>query len=163
MIKVGFRTPAGRLKNLQSFKTVELPRLVRNKPGAWDPNLCLQWGAQFLAFLQSTIRNWRFDEASFTNGNKDECLPSRPTSRGDTPELKAIPREQCVWRVNFYPGKGAEVVLLDDAAVADVRNGEDRIGFLPRVYWDKVVSPARTERIDERATAQPDRSESIRG
>lgn len=30
-------------------------------------------------------------------------------------------RERCVWRVTFFPGKGAEVVLLDDVQVAEVR------------------------------------------
>jgi RAT1-interacting protein len=52
---VGFRTPAGVVTTVQSFKTVQIPRLVRGKPGAWDPLLCLDWGNLFLTFLKSSI------------------------------------------------------------------------------------------------------------
>lgn len=45
-----------------------------------------------------------------------------------------------VWRVKFTPGEGARVMKLDKAAVEEVVNGEDRVGFLPRWYWDKVTS-----------------------
>lgn len=49
-------------------------------------------------------------------------------------------RERCVWRVTFFPGKGAEVVLLDDVQVAEVRNGEDRVGFLPTSFWNEIAT-----------------------
>ena len=137
-IKVGFRNPAGRLVQLQSFKTVQIPRLIRGKPGAWDPNLCLRWGTQFLTFLQFTIRNWDFP---------DQCPKERsnpPSEIRSTAEdfQENLPRskEERVWRATFHPSKGVDVVLLDDLAVADVRNGEDRAGFLPRFYWDRVIN-----------------------
>ena len=41
-----------------------------------------------------------------------------------------------VWRVTFYPGKGVQVGLLDDEAVKEVQNKENRVGFLPKTYWD---------------------------
>ena len=44
-----------------------------------------------------------------------------------------------VWRVTFYPGKGVQVVLLDDEAVKEVQNKENRVGFLPKTYWDTVA------------------------
>lgn len=43
--------------------------------------------------------------------------------------------------MRFVPGKGAEVKLLDDEGVEEVRNGEKRVGFLPHWYWDEVVEP----------------------
>lgn len=52
---VGFRTRAGVLTTTQSFKTIQIPRLVRGKPGGWDPLLCLDWGHRFLGFLKGTI------------------------------------------------------------------------------------------------------------
>jgi RAT1-interacting protein len=52
-IVVGFRTPAGVVTTVQSFKTIQIPRLVRGKPGAWDPLLCLDWGNRFLTFLKT--------------------------------------------------------------------------------------------------------------
>ncbi|KAH6913340.1 hypothetical protein BKA70DRAFT_1369947 [Coprinopsis sp. MPI-PUGE-AT-0042] len=69
-IVVGFRTPSGVVNTLQKFKTIELPRLVRGKPGAWDPSVCLAWSNNFLTFLKSTLvedspRVWR---VTFTPG-----------------------------------------------------------------------------------------------
>ncbi|EGN99498.1 hypothetical protein SERLA73DRAFT_90841 [Serpula lacrymans var. lacrymans S7.3] len=54
-IIVGFRTPSGYITTTQTFKTLELPRLVRGKPGAWDPVACLDWGRRFLSFLKDTM------------------------------------------------------------------------------------------------------------
>jgi RAT1-interacting protein len=52
---VGFRTSGGVVTTVQSFKTAQIPRLVRGKPGAWDPFVCLDWGDRFLTFLRSSI------------------------------------------------------------------------------------------------------------
>ncbi|EKM48758.1 uncharacterized protein PHACADRAFT_69227, partial [Phanerochaete carnosa HHB-10118-sp] len=54
-IVVGFRTPQGQLSTIQSFKTVQIPRLVRGKPHAWDPSICLGWGHRFIEFLRSIL------------------------------------------------------------------------------------------------------------
>ncbi|KAI6133502.1 RAI1 like PD-XK nuclease-domain-containing protein [Pisolithus croceorrhizus] len=106
-IVVGFRTPSGRLTALQSFRTMEIPRLVRGKPGAWDPSICLEWGDRFLAFLQSTIQS--------SSGRE-------------------------VWRVSFKPRVGITVVMLNEAEVAEVVNGEERVGFFPRWYWEESMA-----------------------
>uniref|UniRef100_A0A0W0FGQ7 Decapping nuclease n=1 Tax=Moniliophthora roreri TaxID=221103 RepID=A0A0W0FGQ7_MONRR len=37
-IVVGFRTPRGQLTSTKSYKTMEIPRMVRGKPGGWDPS-----------------------------------------------------------------------------------------------------------------------------
>ncbi|KZT23079.1 RAI1-domain-containing protein [Neolentinus lepideus HHB14362 ss-1] len=105
-IIVGFRTPPGRLTTVQSFKTIELPRLVRGKPGAWDPQLCLDWGQRFLSYLKGVIQQ--------------------------TP-----PKDGQVWRVRFAPGKGVSISVLDGEGVRDVEAGEDRVGFLPRWFWEE--------------------------
>ncbi|THU84181.1 RAI1-domain-containing protein [Dendrothele bispora CBS 962.96] len=104
-IVVGFRTPSGQLTTMQSFKTIEIPRMVRGKPGAWDPSVCLDWGFRFLTFLRDTVR----------------------ASDADS-----------IWRVSFVPKKGVHVMKLDSAEVAVVENGEERVGLLPRWYWDKI-------------------------
>ncbi|KAJ6623977.1 RAI1 like PD-XK nuclease-domain-containing protein, partial [Mycena sp. CBHHK59/15] len=44
--------------------------------------------------------------------------------------------ETSVWRVKFGPKVGVE--MLDASDVGDVVAGEDRVGFLPRWYWDEV-------------------------
>lgn len=52
---MGFRTPGGVVSTVQKFRTVEIPRLVRGKPSAWDPLLCLDWGKRFLEFVQENV------------------------------------------------------------------------------------------------------------
>ena len=108
---VGFRTPAGVISTVQSFKTIQLPRLVRGKPGAWDPLLSLDWGYQFLTFLKDVIRR----EARI-----EDDLPV------------------AVWRAKFVPGSGVNLEKLDASTIEDVVNGEDRVGFLPRWYWNEI-------------------------
>jgi RAT1-interacting protein len=56
-ILVGFRSTRGILQQTQIFPTLELPRLVRGKPNAWDPNVCLDWGNQLL----ENIKVWMAD------------------------------------------------------------------------------------------------------
>ena len=138
---------------------MHLPRLVRGKPGAWDPNLCLQWGSQFLSFLQAAIRNWDVNKSGAPDGSTE--LEVTNSSRESSPDQrhKSRIKEESVWRVTFHPGKGAEVVLLNDDEVADVRNGEDRVGFLPRFYWDEVVPPAKSELKNEGAKVPMERNE----
>jgi RAT1-interacting protein len=113
-IVVGFRTPKGELTTLQSFKTMQIPRMVRGKPDAWDPQICLAWGDQFLTWLRAHV----------ANANSDD-----------------VPR---VWRVTFTPRAGVTLALLDDAGVTDVIGGEERHGFLPTWYWEEVKKGMET-------------------
>lgn len=116
---VGFRTPGGQVKNVQSFKTTHLPRLVRGKPGAWDPSLCLDWGYRFLSFLKKVLGE--------SDGRKDS-----------------------VWRVKFVPKDGVSLVKLDESLVEEVVGNDDRVGFLPRWYWDEVgTSTSKTNGVPE--------------
>lgn len=58
-ILVGFRSTRGILQQAQTFRTLELPRLVRGKPNAWDPNVCLHWGNELL----QNVKTWMTDLA----------------------------------------------------------------------------------------------------
>lgn len=191
---------------MQTFQTVHIPRLVRGKADAWDPNRCLSWADQFLTFLQNSIKNWSLpprqrsqhapttqtaseaepslhapstslsfqqnpiglgsddvrsrDGASPPPGYDPETVTelgsksdrhgppaignlSKVVDDGDAKD-ETQQRERCVWRVTFYPGKGAEVVLLDDAEVEEVRNNEDRVGFLPTAFWNEFATAAQS-------------------
>jgi len=99
------------LTTVQSFKTVQIPRLVRGKPSGWDPLVCLEFGHQFLGFLKNVIRDNNETEGSTSSA---------------------------VWRANFVPGSGLAVAKLNAAEADEVVNGEDRVGFLPRWYWDEI-------------------------
>jgi RAT1-interacting protein len=98
------------VKVVEHFKTMEIPRLVRGKPNAWDPSICLDWGHRFLKSLKELL-------SGTDAGNSD----------GKT-----------VWRAKFSPKEGVTVSKLDENGVLDVEGGEDRVGFLPRWYWDEI-------------------------
>lgn len=108
-IVVGFRVPAGYVLRTQNFKTIELPRLVRGKPHAWDPFLCMNWADSFLDHLKKHV-----------------------------PNQEAKHKKRDVWRVKFTPGTGVVLKQLDEAGVAEVENGEERFGFLPNWYFDEL-------------------------
>jgi len=108
-ILVGFRTPSGVVTTTQIFKTIQIPRLVRGKPGAWDPLVCLDWGHKFLTFLKGVVRK--------ESRHSDKNVP--------------------VWRVMFKHGVGVSVGILDDDGIEDVVGGENRVGFLPTWYWEE--------------------------
>lgn len=103
----------------QSFRTAEIPRSVRGRPGGWDPLICLDWGDKFLSFLQDTLA---------ANARKD------------------------VWRVTFTPKVGISVALLDASGVEDVMGGDDRVGFLPRWYWNEIGPTADGDRSQRLAS-----------
>ncbi|PBK75857.1 RAI1-domain-containing protein [Armillaria solidipes] len=47
-----------------------------------------------------------------------------------------------VWRVKFVPKEGVTIVKLTDNLVDEVVNGEERVGFLPKWYWDEMETVA---------------------
>ncbi len=55
-IVVGFRTKAGILSGLKTFKTHDLPGIVRRGTGCWDGNVCINFATDFLGWLKDTIR-----------------------------------------------------------------------------------------------------------
>jgi RAT1-interacting protein len=54
-IIVGFRSKAGILRGLQTFNTHELPGMVRRGTACWDGNVCINFAAEFLAWLKETM------------------------------------------------------------------------------------------------------------
>lgn len=121
---MGFRTPSGVVTAIQSFKTMEIPRQVRGKPGAWNPLVCLEFGDTFFRRIKEVVTT--VDDSS-------------------------------VWRASFSPGVGVSVRLLDKAQVTEVINGEDRVGFLPRWYWDDLIAARGKAKLSAShvAEAQP--------
>ena len=56
-ILCGFRDDAGSVTVIEAFETLSLHRLVRGKPHAWDPSVCLNFGAQALSWLLREMRH----------------------------------------------------------------------------------------------------------
>jgi len=163
-IIVGFRTREGVLSTLQYFKTVEIPRLVRAKRTGsemgWDPGVCLGWGDRFLGFLKGVVCG-RTGCSKKPKGEREESGTQVGASNEETDKgkekvhKKGRGGEPTVWRVTFRPRDGVSVRELDEEEVEDVRGGDDRVGFLPRWFWeeeqqkreDEPQAPPRREEV----------------
>ncbi|KAK3846263.1 MAG: RAI1 like PD-XK nuclease-domain-containing protein [Linnemannia gamsii] len=55
-IIVGFRDDDGNVITVKNFKTMEIPRLVRGKEGAWDTTICINFLDAVLNFLRKQIK-----------------------------------------------------------------------------------------------------------
>ncbi|KAJ6464992.1 RAI1-domain-containing protein [Mycena sanguinolenta] len=139
-IIVGFRKPGGEVTTTQTFRTVEIPRLVGGKVHGWNPGRCLAWGEAFLDFLKKHVGERP------EPGDKGEGDDAGRKGKGKHTHTGAA-----VWRVTFRPGVGVELRQLDDVTVRDVESGEEggvkdskekveRVGFLPRWYWEEVTA-----------------------
>lgn len=159
---MGFRTTAGVLSKLESFQTMAIPRMVRGKEGAWDPQVCLAWGDQFLSWVRAVIST--SSSATFlkpaSTSQGDRSAQESTTTTTDTAEEThgdsskeddqgaeaEEDSERSVWRVTFTPLQGVHISKLNTEAARDVASdspkegekGEKRVGFLPRWYWDEV-------------------------
>ncbi|KAF9432508.1 hypothetical protein BGZ76_010693 [Entomortierella beljakovae] len=54
-IIVGFRDDDGNVINVETFKTMEIPRLVRGSDGAWDSTICINFLDGVFNFLRKHI------------------------------------------------------------------------------------------------------------
>ncbi|KAF8206227.1 hypothetical protein K438DRAFT_1816842 [Mycena galopus ATCC 62051] len=152
-ILVGFRTPGGEVTTLQTFRTVEIPRLVRGKAHGWEPAKCL-------AFLKTHVRSQKQKQPEQEDADREEpeqdLWGEGEGSEGDADGARGHP-DAAVWRVTFRPGVGVELRRLDDVAVRDVESEEveedwksdkekvERVGFLPRWYWEEITADANGE------------------
>jgi RAT1-interacting protein len=96
---------------------MQIPRKVRGKPGSWDPTVCLGWGERFLAFVKEAVQ---CDVQCGASDDGEEEVP-------------------VVWRVEFKPGVGINMIQLGPEAVEEVQADSDRYGFLPRWYWEETL------------------------
>jgi len=113
-IFVGFRSPTGILAGTALYKTSDIPKAARSGRGLppWNPYYCVEYADRFLEYLRE----------SMTAGN---------VSPSGSP---------VIWRLTFKPNEGIEVRALTDAAEIEyVNKGEDRVGFLPSVYFSRAL------------------------
>ncbi|KAJ1307867.1 hypothetical protein OPQ81_001947 [Rhizoctonia solani] len=143
-IVVGFRTHQGRILTLQTFETLGLPRLVRGKPGAWDPKPCLVFAEKLLRFIRSTLTE---DKQSDYRANANVASSSASTVKSqETDETKSSSTEEtnhrnvAVWRLEIRPGtRMVTLYKLEPSEIEEVANSEDRVGFLPTWFWKSVT------------------------
>ncbi|KAB5593975.1 Protein RAI1 [Ceratobasidium theobromae] len=142
-IVVGFRTKQGRISTLQTLETLSIPRLIRGKPGAWDPKPCLVFAENLLQFIRSTIEadkqhhKENTDDSPVTLATSSEGASTPQGNQGHSEHTKEY---RAVWRLEIRPN-AENVVLykLGPDEVEEVRNGEDRVGFLPAWFWESAA------------------------
>lgn len=115
-IVVGFRQRQPPLiRQLQTFQTLQIPRMVRGQPGGWEPAVSLAFAGEALTFLRKTVIE-----------QVDEGEEERPR----------------VWRLSFDAlerrERGLRLRELEREEVAELETGRDeeeegsgRWGFLP--------------------------------
>ncbi|CAG8590783.1 16336_t:CDS:2 [Racocetra persica] len=54
-IIVGFRDNDGCIINVQEFKTMDIPKIVKGKNGMWNATVCLNFANKFLEWLKTVI------------------------------------------------------------------------------------------------------------
>lgn len=107
--------------------------MVRGKQNAWDPQICLSWGQNFLTWLKSSVGE---------SSGSDNTTP------------------ESVWRVKFTPRVGVELALLSEEERREVEAGEDRVGFLPKWYYTEIqdASSQSAQRSARGAESEQSRS-----
>lgn len=113
--------------------------MVRGKPGAWDPKPCLVFAERLLRFVRSTLEtegqaNKHGADALATLGD------SEPDKKAKGPSNSVQDSSQTVWRLEIRPNaQDAILYKLEPNEVEEVRNGEDRVGFLPTWFWQSAT------------------------
>ncbi|KAI9481344.1 MAG: RAI1 like PD-XK nuclease-domain-containing protein [Benjaminiella poitrasii] len=51
----GFRDDEGKIVKVKEYKTLEIPRMIRNKPNLWNPSVCLNFANSLLDWLRLMI------------------------------------------------------------------------------------------------------------
>ncbi|KAF8313663.1 RAI1-domain-containing protein [Clavulina sp. PMI_390] len=111
-VLVGFRGRTGELKTIQSFQTLDIPRMARENRAKrgdmaeiWDAGYALEFAERFLSFLGQEM-------------SRSQANPSD------------------VWRLKMTPQRGIEVRKLTTAEeLHEVHGGEDRVGFVERDWF----------------------------
>jgi RAT1-interacting protein len=107
--------------------------MVRGKPGAWDPNTCLSFAEKLLRFIRATL------EAD-NRENSEDTATEEGESTGVEGNDKNIQARPAVWRLSIRPnGQYVTLKRLEPEEIETVRNGEDRVGFLPTWFWNSVM------------------------
>ncbi|EJU05097.1 RAI1-domain-containing protein [Dacryopinax primogenitus] len=112
-VVVGFRSSRSPyiLETVQTFQTFHLPRLGLN--AGWSATACLNWTNAALEYIRERLAS----------------------------EGRAVQEEAKMFRIMFRPGEGLQVLTLADEHALAIQNGDhvERVGFLPKGYWEWVM------------------------
>ncbi|KAM0791721.1 hypothetical protein ACM66B_003990 [Microbotryomycetes sp. NB124-2] len=147
---VGFRDRSGFLTTVQEFKTLDLPRLVRGKPHAWDKTILLSSASQILSFIVKTIST---TSTMLDKQKQFETFSTLSAQEDEDNDYEHVLNEWPVYRIKFEP-RTREVTIrqLDRREVeqqvwaAKVGSTKDRrVGFLKRSWVESVIRRRKSE------------------
>ncbi|KAL1914309.1 uncharacterized protein VTP21DRAFT_9002 [Calcarisporiella thermophila] len=107
IITVGFRDNHGILRSLRSFDTLHIPRIVRGKPGMWNPNVCLNFADALLSWIKSIIKN----------GKEDRGNPRTTWTIAFKEPFKEVTLEYAGEKNSFLPEKYIEKMDKDNTPI----------------------------------------------
>lgn len=122
-------------RRTHDFSTLEMPKLVRGKPYAWDPQAGLNLADAMLNFVRETILQ---DEEAKRGGRDDS----------DAAESNATPP---VYRLSFSPTTHTlSVTRLTPQQVSNEVVGKsegdiERVGFLPQAFYEWAMQRERPD------------------
>ncbi|KAK0548186.1 decapping endonuclease targeting mRNA [Tilletia horrida] len=131
-IVLGFRDRDGYLVDVQEIKTLNLPRIVRNRRHHAEASKGLAFADQSLAWISNSITQ------------------DGQTVGGSLPDAQEAEKSYPVYRVTFSPTSGglhntgtsrlAIRRLRDEEVLDEIKGGtaEGRVGFLPLSYYSFV-------------------------
>ncbi|WFC94362.1 decapping endonuclease targeting mRNA [Malassezia brasiliensis] len=143
-IVLGFRDQKGTLLSHEHYRTMDLPRLVRGKPGQWNANDNLAFGAHTLHWLHQTVRSemerWSFFVAGRLKQAEQSFLGHLPLPCVEDAEL-----DYPVYRVSFQPPFGQVTLryVPPEELQLDGRRA-NRCGLVPTEFYRWATMPMPT-------------------
>lgn len=154
-IVVGFRDHKGTLLSHEQYRTMDLPRMVRGKPGQWNAHHNLSFGAQILEWLRKEVgremERWSFHVAQSLKQNEAVRGPYPWRVHRTTqsflghlplPSVEDAEMDYPVYRVSFQPP--FQQVTLRYVPPAELqRDGRraHRCGLVPSAFYRWATSP----------------------
>lgn len=120
---VGFRSREGELAAIQELKTLDMPRMIRGKPHAWDPSVALNTASSLLYFIYESISGAESTRTAERRLREDEA--------------KEVPAQWPVFRISFQPGRPQASLQVQELPQQTDHGG--RVGMLTRSYIENVL------------------------
>lgn len=155
-IVVGFRDAHGTLDATRSYKTRDLPRTVRGKPGEWNANHNLAFGAAIVDFVRAEVafQTERWLSAICAQIRCGEATQGKYSWRqhcGNTSFLSHLPLpcpadavlDYPVFRVSFLPPFTHVVVrYVPPPELQQDGRRHGRVGIVPADFYSWATRPA---------------------
>lgn len=154
-IVIGFRDQRGTLLSQTSYRTADLPRMVRGHTVEWNANDNLAFGAAMIDFIRHVVRTeterWSFHFAQRVRKNEQTLGPyawrvHRSTStflaQLPLPALQDAEREYPVFRIKFEPPfSHVTIRYVPPPELAMDGRRQARCGLVPSDFYEWATEP----------------------